>query len=149
MPESLDIKYLTDGELDLILEAEILSENIRGYVPSYEYNIHLHDSTKKIGRINLRIGNNENIFYGGNIGYIIDPEYRGKHFAAKACEIVKKVALAHGMDKLTITCNPDNYPSRRTCERIGAQLMEIVDLPPHNDLYGRGERQKCRYEWIL
>jgi hypothetical protein len=48
-----------------------------------------------------------------------------------------------------ITCNPDNWPSRKTCEWIGATLVEIVDLPPENDQYKEGERQKCRYRWIL
>ncbi|MNY80412.1 hypothetical protein D3C86_2214330 [compost metagenome] len=53
------------------------------------------------------------------------------------------------MEKIIITCNPDNEPSRKTCEYIGANLIEIVDLPPHDDMYQEGERQKCIYEWVL
>lgn len=53
------------------------------------------------------------------------------------------------MDSLTITCNPDNVPSRKTCEKAGLNLKEIVDLPPHNEMYRNGEIQKCIYEWIL
>ena len=41
------------------------------------------------------------------------------------------------MDVLWITCNPDNWPSRKTSEWIGATLVEIVDLPPENDQYKR------------
>ena len=47
------------------------------------------------------------------------------------------------MPYVIITCNPDNLPSRRTLERLGGDLLEIVDLPPDNDMYQRGERQKC------
>jgi RimJ/RimL family protein N-acetyltransferase len=53
------------------------------------------------------------------------------------------------MDKLIITCNPDNIASRRTCEKAGLKLKEIVDLPNYNEMYLEGERHKCIYEWIL
>jgi tagatose 1,6-diphosphate aldolase len=55
------------------------------------------------------------------------------------------LARAHGLTTLWITCNPDNIASRRTCERIGARLVEVVDVPEGTPLYRRGERQKCRY----
>jgi len=47
---------------------------------------------------------------------------------------------------LIITCSPDNFPSRITCEKAGLKLKEIVDLPPHNELYQRGKRQVCIYQ---
>ena len=55
------------------------------------------------------------------------------------------LAPMHGMRTLWITCNPDNWPSRRTCERLGGEMVEIVPLPPENPLYQRGEKSKCRY----
>lgn len=149
MFEFKDFDYLTDGEIDLRIEAKLPADETKGYVPAYEYRITLHGLTERIGRISLRIGYNENIRYGENIGYEINKAYRGKHYAAKTCEIVKQVAIAHGMDKIIITCNPDNYPSRKTCEKIGAKLTEIVDLPPYNEQYQEGERQKCIYEWMI
>lgn len=53
------------------------------------------------------------------------------------------------MNKVIITCNPDNVPSRKSCEKLGLTLLEIVDIPPHINLYQMGERQKCIYEWNL
>jgi tagatose 1,6-diphosphate aldolase len=53
------------------------------------------------------------------------------------------------MKKVIISCNPNNIPSRRTCEKVGASLKNIVDLPTDNDLYQRGERQTCIYEWEI
>jgi len=53
------------------------------------------------------------------------------------------------MEYMFITCNPDNIPSRRTCEKLGLLLQEIVDLPEDNDMYKEGERQKCIYYWEL
>ncbi|WP_207643701.1 GNAT family N-acetyltransferase [Desnuesiella massiliensis] len=125
------------------------SNGEKGYVPAYKYRITMHNSNDSIGNIDIRIGYNENIYYGGNIGYEIEQAYRGNNYASKACKIIKQIAIAHGMDGLIMTCNPDNFPSRVTCEKAGLKLKEIVDLPPHNEMYQVGERQKCVYEWIL
>ncbi len=144
-----DFDYLTDGEIDLRIEEKVPANEEKGYVPSYKYRITLHDSDDGIGAIDIRIGYNENLCYGGNIGYGIEEAYRGNNYAAKACKIIKEVAVAHGMTRLIITCNPENIPSRKTCEIAGLKLKEIVDLPPYNDMYLEGERQKCVYEWIL
>ena len=39
------------------------------------------------------------------------------------------LARAHGHSLLWITCNPDNLASRRSCERLGAQYVDIVPVP--------------------
>lgn len=59
------------------------------------------------------------------------------------------LARRHGFNELWITSNPENIASRRTCEIAGAELAEIVDLPPRIDMYQEGERQKCRYRLTL
>jgi tagatose 1,6-diphosphate aldolase len=83
--------------------------------------------------------------YGGHIGYAVDLEHRGHHYAERACRLVLALAKAHGLDTIWITCNPDNVPSRRTCERLDATLVEIVRLPEDSDMYQEGDREKCRY----
>jgi predicted acetyltransferase len=87
--------------------------------------------------------------YAGHIGYGIQEEYRGNHYAARACNLIKKVALDHGFSTLWITCNPENYPSRRTCEILACEFVEIVDLPEDTDMYKAGDRRKCRYRWDI
>ncbi len=122
-----------------------------GYKIKYKYllyknmNLFYSDWSEKV-KIGTRIGYNENLYYGGHIGYRVEENYRGNNYASKACKIIKDVAIAHGMNRLIITCNPENYPSRKTCEKAGLKLKEIVDLPPYNELYLEGERQECIYE---
>ena len=119
-------------------------------MPAYHFDIHLSGKSFPIGRIDLRIGNIKHlIMYGGHIGYGIQEEYRGHRYAAKACNLVKPVALDYGFNTLWITCNPNNIASRRTCEILGCEMVEIVDLPDDTDMYQRGERQKCRFRWDL
>ena len=149
--EFFNYEPLTDGEIEVVVKnREIPPENDRGYVPAYEFTVRLPENQTPIGRINLRIGNTEHVVkYGGHIGYGIQEEYRGHHYAAKACHLVKRVALDHGFDTLWITCNPDNQPSRRTCEILGCEFVEIIDLPENNDMHRRGERRVCRYRWDI
>jgi predicted acetyltransferase len=144
-----DFDYLTDGEIDLVLEKKLGADAAKGYVQAYIYKICLHDLKEKIGIIDIRIGYNDNTKYVGHIGYEIDEKYRGNNFAAKACRVIKEVALGYKMDRVIITCNPENIPSRKTCEKIGAKFIEILDLPPNNETYLRGEKKKCVYEWTL
>ena len=75
----------------------------------------------------------------------MEPEHRGRRYAARGVRLLLPLAARHGIDPLWITCNPENLASRRTCELAGAELVEVVDLPPGEEMYQAGERQKCRY----
>lgn len=122
----------------------------KGRVATEHYGIVEKISQQKAGEIRLRLSNQDDILlYAGHIGYNVDEAYRGRHYAAYACLELKPIALQHGFTELWITCDPDNWPSRRTCERIGAELIEIIDLPEDLDMYQDGERQKCRYWWRI
>jgi predicted acetyltransferase len=102
------------------------------------------------GSISLRIGHSPNLdFYLGHIGYHVLPPARGHHYAERACRLLLPLARAHEHKVVWITCNPENAASRRTCERLGAKLVETVMVPRDNPLYGQGDRQKCRYRLEL
>lgn len=145
----LKIDEIPGKEISLYIDEKLGEDKEHGWVPSYRYDIVLNATDEVIGSIDVRIGHNENTYFAGNIGYRIEAPWRGHHYAGKACRLIRQVAEAHGMTFLVITCNPDNEPSRRTCEWLGLFLESIVDLPPHNELYQLGERQKCRFIWDL
>jgi tagatose 1,6-diphosphate aldolase len=141
---------LTDGEVVLRLIRDVPANPAEEWLRALHYGISLVNAKEVIGYIDIRLGYTLDVVrYGGHLGYGIEPAWRGHHYAGKACLLLKQVAIKYGMDVIWITCNPDNWPSRKTCEWIGATLVEIVDLPPGNDQYKRGDRQKCRYRWVL
>jgi predicted acetyltransferase len=98
------------------------------------------------GGITLRIGHTEDLeFYYGHVGYHVYPPHRGRHFAERAVRLILPLAAHHGIHPLWITCNPDNWPSLRTCQRLGAALVQTVVVPAHHPLRMRGEVAKCRF----
>ena len=98
------------------------------------------------GHLNLRIENTPDIVrYFGHVGYTVYPPARGRHLAERAVRLLLPLARRHGLDPFWITTDPDNIPSRRTCERLGAMLVDTVAVPPDHLLYQRGQRFKCRY----
>jgi predicted acetyltransferase len=135
---------LVDGELQLRLRERYPGDPSRGWVPAYRFDIVVGGQV--VGGIELRLGATPAmVAFGGQIGYGVEPVHRGRRYAARSLRLLLPLARAHAMSELWITCNPDNWASRRTCELAGAELVEIVDLPPDSDMYLEGERQKCRY----
>ncbi len=134
--------------ISLVVEALLPADEIKGYVPAYVLGIIKHGTWDRVGRISLRVGSNELINrFAGHIGYTVDRKHRGHGYAGKACALLKDLAIAHEQSTLYITCNPDNLASRRTIEKLGAELLGVENVPRNTELYKRGERIKLRFVW--
>lgn len=144
----LDTAFLKNAEIQLLLEKTVDGGEERNWVPAYHFSINNLNGIR-MGVCDLRIGYNDNLYYGGHIGYRVFPEYRGHHYAGKACLLLFQLARKHSMNYLYITCNPDNFASRKTCEYAGGKLLEIVELPEGNDMRDDGEFEKCIYQFTL
>lgn len=144
-----DTSNLRTEEIILSLDKTIEANPEKKWVATYMFKICSTLYGTEIGNCDFRIGNTEKLYFGGNIGYAIYDQYRGNHYAGKACLLLFDLARKHNMKYLYITCNPDNYASRKTCEYAGGILESIIDLPTDNDMYLEGERQKCIYRFNL
>ena len=141
---------LVDGELELLLVETYPENPSRGFSPAYRFIMTIQGQGGDVGQIQLRVGNTEHIqLYAGHLGYSVHKKYRGNRYAARATKLILPLARKHDLNPLWITCNPNNIPSRRTCEILGAKFIEVVDLPENSIMYLRGERQKCRYRLDL
>ncbi|HZS61455.1 MAG TPA: GNAT family N-acetyltransferase [Gemmatimonadaceae bacterium] len=137
-----------DGDLTLVL-SECVEADASGFgVPMYTFEMR-HTATRAyLGRIRLRVGWNEDVIkFAGQVGYLVEPSYRGNHFAERACRLIVPLARWHEMESLWITCQPDNVASRRTLERLGAQLVATLDVPEDYPLDAGANRQKACYRW--
>lgn len=66
---------------------------------------------------------------GGSIGYVVSPKYRQQGVATALLNFALEEYHKRGIDKVLITANVANLPSRRTAEKLGGQLENIITLP--------------------
>lgn len=131
----------------------VMPDDFLGIVPQYTFWMRLRfgfpggAAGMFAGRISLRISTRFDMeMYFGQIGYAVFPAARGHRYAERACRLLLPLTRRHGIRDLWITCNPENIASRRTCEHLGGEMIEIVDVPHDNPLYHRGDKRKCRYK---
>lgn len=103
------------------------------YVPQTLYWLYVDDKPVGIGKIRDYL--NENLKKeGGHIGYSIRPSKRGNGYGnIMLKELIKKAKGKH-IDRILVTCEDYNTPSRRIIENNKGSLQDIND-------------HKCRY-WI-
>jgi tagatose 1,6-diphosphate aldolase len=82
-------------------------------VPAYFFQIVRLSDQAEVGWCDLRVGHNQNTFFGGNIGYGIREAYRGNHYAGKACRLLLTLARKHDMGFVLITARPRTWPPRK------------------------------------
>lgn len=137
----------TDGVIDLVPVYLFLPDEAMGFGEVYDYIITPHGKKREAGRISLRLGESECVYYFGHIGYHVDPPFRGQHYALRACRLLQSIIRQEGKRSIVITADPDNVPSRRTCERLGCVLENVVDVPVRIQRRWEISAVKCRYIW--
>ena len=139
----------SDGVIDLAPIYLEEPDSDMGFGEIYDYIILPHGIRREAGRISLRLGESPCVYYFGHIGYHVDLPYRGRHYARRACALLRPVIEAAGKSSVVITTDPDNLPSRRTCEGLGCTLERVVQVP--ESIRGRWiiSEVKCRYIWRM
>lgn len=102
-------------------------------MPAYKFQMVNLVTKDVIGNIDLRVGLTEKLKeYGGHIGYEVNEKYRGKQPAARSCRLLLPLIQRSGINPVVITCDPENIPSVRTIESLGAELIntKIVEIAP-------------------
>lgn len=139
----------SDGEIDLIPIHITPPNRELGFGHEQVWRITMHNERREIGQISYRDGESRCVYYYGHIGYHIDEEYRGHHYAYQACRLIENEIRNSGKTNVVITCDPDNEPSRKTCLKLECLFERITEVP--EDIYRKYDisRTKCRYIWYV
>lgn len=146
---NLSLINLTDGKIRLDLYETFGAVPERNKVPVYEFHIKDAVSDRLMGHIALRLGFNDELYYGGHIGYTVGEEFRNRGVATAACKILLPLIRLHGFRKVIITNNHTNAASRRVCEKLGCRLSRIARIPRWHELYQEGQRFLSIYEYTM
>ncbi len=78
-----------------------------------------------LGRIAIRhVLNARLLEWGGHIGYDVRPSARRRGHATAMLRAALPVAAGLGIDRVLVTCDPDNVPSRKVIEACGGVLED-------------------------
>ncbi len=136
---------LAYGNVVLRLRSISLGDATRQLVPYYVFIIVANG--EDVGHISLRVGDTEHVrLYAGHIGYGVIDRHQGHGYAQQACRAIADFAFKLVGD-IVITCNPENWASRRTIEALGAEFDAEYSVPPDDPIYLNGGRIKRRYVW--
>lgn len=97
-----------------------------GYVPATEFWI-ITESGEYAGRVHIRHRLTDYLLKaGGHIGYNIRPSMRGKGYGSEALRLGLEEARKMGFERVLLTCNSDNEPSRKIIEKNGGVYENAV-----------------------
>lgn len=119
--------------------------------PIYLLGIYLRTTATELGRLLVRLDPDDPglVGYAGHIAFEVEPAHRGHRYALKAARLVRPLALRHGFSELWLMTTPENVPSRRTIERLGACYVDTVTIPAESDMRQLGIERVRRYRWAL
>lgn len=118
-------------------------------VRNYTYRIFKTVDNAFVGYCDLRIGDDEALYYLGNIGYNIFEHHQGQKLAYHATLLLIELAKEVGLETLNITCNTDNIASIKTIERAGFIKVNSVAVPVSEPLFHQGDYYKYIYTMHL
>ena len=97
------------------------------YVRQTIYWLYLNDIPIGIGKIRYALTEESKLF-GGNIGYAIAPDYRGKGYGNEILRLLLEKVKESKISETLITVEKYNYPSKAIVEKNGGYLLGENDI---------------------
>ncbi len=121
--------------------ARSAAEQFFAHVPEYRFAIHRKTDGLRVGRIHLRVTNDDAITHAiGHTGYAVDEIHRRNGYATRALRLIIGLARHWKISPLWVLIEPDNLASLRAAERAGLVPVDTIDSPPQAVAMGTGPR---------
>ena len=83
-----------------------------------------------VGRTSIRHRLNAQLMnIGGHVGYGVTPSREGQGVATEILRLSLPICLELGLDRILVTCDQDNIPSRRVIEKNGGEFENAFSSP--------------------
>ncbi len=93
----------------------------KDYVPQIVYWLYVDGKAVGFSKLRTKLSNHL-LQHGGNIGYGIRPSERGKGYGNLLLKLTLEKAKSKGIDTVLITCDDDNFGSKKVAENNGGLL---------------------------
>ena len=118
--------YLMNLDYSAWIEKSKTFEDIsllpNGYVPSFTYFL-VNNQGEILGNISIRTELNDYLRnYGGNIGYVVSPRFRGSGFGSLQLKLALKEAKKLNLNQVLLTCDKSNISSAKVILKNGGSL---------------------------
>ena len=138
---------LRSGPVRLTFEEVVSPDTVGEEVPYYHFAV-VNEDGSVVGHINFRVGDTRHVnMCAGHIGYGTDEKYRGHSYSYHACCALAPFVRRH-YERVILTTDPDNEPSLRVIEKLGARFLDKIEVPIDDPAYAGGARVKKRFEWV-
>lgn len=94
-----------------------------GYVKQWTYWLYADEVPVGYGKLRERV-TEESKKFGGNIGFAIDPLYRGRGYGNALLQLLLDKARELGIKEVFSTAEKFNYPSKAVHENCGGRLVK-------------------------
>lgn len=95
----------------------------KGYTGQSTFWLYIEDIPVGIGKIRHKLTENSRK-NGGNIGYAIDPKYRGNGYGNEILRLLILEATKMNIREVLLTVDKYNYPSRKIIEKNGGYIID-------------------------
>ena len=111
-------------------KSKVTCSEVGAQVPSDTYLAVRQSDNRIVGIIDLRHHINHPILgtWGGHCGYSVRPSERGKGYGKEMLRLNIQNAKRHGIEKIPVTCNADNYASEKTILANGGVFEKDIDV---------------------
>lgn len=99
----------------------------QGYVPQHCFWLVVNNTPIGFGKIRIGLTEQSRL-EGGNLGYAIDSNYRGKGYGTKLLELLLNKAKELKLRSPLVTVKKYNYPSKLVAENNGGVLIKETDM---------------------
>jgi tagatose 1,6-diphosphate aldolase len=104
------------------------NEKFLSGVAEFRFAIHRRADGMRVGRIHIRATSDEGIVrLIGHSGYAVDEAHRRNGYATRAVRLIVQLGGYWNILPLWIYVEPENVASRRTLERAGFVLIDVID----------------------
>ncbi len=141
--ETKKLKNLKGKMVDLALTKTFIDEDI----PIYSFDVRLPKTLENVGQVIYGVVAKTDDLHRGNVEINMTKDMDFRSIKYDCCQQIKKVAMFHKASSLQLTCDPEDFDTRRVYDSLGAYLKEIKTIS-HRDVEGkRSLVERCIWVW--